>query len=67
MKAPEPGLCGECRHARRLGTARSEFLRCARSDAEPGYPRYPMLPVLACRGFEPRRAPESASPAGGVG
>jgi hypothetical protein len=64
---PEPGLCGECRHALRLRSARSSFLRCARSDSEPGFPRYPLLPVLACPGFEPRAASGTGSPAGGLG
>jgi hypothetical protein len=28
------------------------FVLCQRSIADPDYPRYPALPVLACRGFE---------------
>jgi len=55
---PEPereryGLCADCRHARRIETARgSEFLLCERSEREPEYPRYPRLPVLLCKGHE---------------
>jgi hypothetical protein len=53
MEGPDRGLCGACRHARLQGNRRgSEFLRCARSDADPSYRRYPPLPVLACPGFE---------------
>lgn len=26
---------------------------CERSRADPSFPRYPNLPVLACRGYEP--------------
>lgn len=50
---PAAGLCERCRHARRVASARSSFLRCARSDADSAFPRYPRLPVLACAGFEP--------------
>ena len=48
------GLCDDCRHARRVTTSRgSMFLLCGRSENDPAYPRYPRLPVLACRGHEP--------------
>lgn len=47
------GLCATCRWARRVESARgSNFLRCARSDLDAAYPRYPRLPVHACAGFE---------------
>ena len=55
---PAAGLCGRCRHAQRVASARSTFLRCARSDTDPAFPRYPRLPVLACAGFE--EAPPAA-------
>lgn len=55
---PPAGLCGRCRHAERLASPRSTFLRCARAAADPRFARYPALPVLACAGFEP--APEGA-------
>ncbi len=48
-----PGLCGDCRHARRIITRTgSVFLLCVRSERDPRYPRYPALPVRQCRGFE---------------
>ena len=51
---PPPGLCGGCRHARRIETARgSRFWLCERSFEDPAFPRYPALPVLRCAGFEP--------------
>ncbi|MGE0135401.1 MAG: truncated hemoglobin [Dehalococcoidia bacterium] len=64
----EAGLCGHCRWAQRIESARgSEFLRCRRSDDDPSYRKYPQLPVLTCAGFQtdrpagapplPRRAP----------
>lgn len=52
----EPGLCGECAHARlnetRRGTA---YLRCARAAWDAALPRYPRLPVTACTGYERRQ------------
>jgi hypothetical protein len=49
------GLCADCAHARQVVSARgSGFYRCARSTADPRYPRYPRLPVVECRGYEPR-------------
>jgi hypothetical protein len=51
---PPPGLCGACRHSRRIETARgSTFRLCGRSLTDARYPRYPTLPVLRCRGYEP--------------
>jgi hypothetical protein len=47
------GLCGECRHARRVASAKgSVFWLCARSAADPRFAKYPRLPVLYCAGFE---------------
>lgn len=48
----EPGLCATCRHARILTSRTSAFLRCAMAEIDPSFPRYPRLPVLACRGYE---------------
>lgn len=48
------GLCTDCRHARRLVSAKqSVFYRCARAAEDEAYRDYPPLPVLACPGFEP--------------
>ena len=49
----QPGLCRRCTHARLLTSARSVFLRCALSDENPAFLRYPPLPVLTCEGFRP--------------
>ena len=50
----EPGLCGECAHAKvnrtRRGTA---YLRCLRAAWDPAMEKYPRLPVLTCTGFDP--------------
>jgi hypothetical protein len=53
LRSPAPGLCADCRHARRVATPRSLFVRCARAAEDPAYPRYPRLPVRACPGYEP--------------
>jgi hypothetical protein len=53
---PPEGLCVTCRHARQVVSASgSRFTLCERSRTDPAYPRYPRLPVLACRGFESGR------------
>jgi hypothetical protein len=54
----EPGLCGTCRMARRIGTAKgSTFFRCNRAEDDPAYPKYPPLPVLVCPGYLPGGRP----------
>jgi hypothetical protein len=35
-------------------TRGSVFSLCLRSREDPSYPRYPRLPVIRCRGHEPR-------------
>ncbi len=53
-RGPAAGLCADCRHARRVGSARgSTFWLCRRAERDAAFVRYPRLPVLACRGFEP--------------
>jgi hypothetical protein len=50
------GLCDSCVHQQLVTTTRgSTFSLCRRSKDEPEYPKYPRLPVLACRGHEVRR------------
>ena len=53
-----PGLCATCEHLRVLASKRSVFVRCGLADVDPAFPRYPPLPVAACRGY----APEIPSP-----
>jgi len=49
------GLCARCEHARIITSDRgSRFLRCNYATIEPGFPKYPQLPVLACRAFVER-------------
>jgi hypothetical protein len=50
---PDPGLCGDCLHARVVETGRSRFFLCLRHADEPArYRKYPQLPVLRCAGHE---------------
>ena len=57
------GLCAGCVHARLVSTPRSGFWLCGRSRTDTSYDRYPRLPMLACRGFEPGE-PAADNPAG---
>jgi len=53
-KRQDSGLCTSCIWRRLIRSSRgSEFTLCARSEIDPAFPKYPALPVLACRGFEP--------------
>ena len=55
---PTAGLCDTCIHQRIVKTTRgSSFSLCERSRTDPSFPRYPRLPVVSCRGYEPRDAP----------
>lgn len=50
---PSAGLCADCAHARIVVSDRgSRFLRCGRSATDARYPRYPVLPVWQCPGYE---------------
>ena len=56
---PAAGLCGSCRHAQVVVSARgSHFLRCGLSAVHPRFPKYPPLPVVACDGYERAAAEE---------
>lgn len=47
------GLCDTCVHQQIVKNTRgSVFSLCRRSRADPEFPRYPRVPVLACRGHE---------------
>lgn len=60
---PGAGLCARCAHARVVRSGRgSEFVMCGRAAKEPGFPKYPRLPVVACRGFEPPPPGEKGIP-----
>jgi hypothetical protein len=48
-------LCDTCAHQQEVRNTRgSVFSLCTRSREDPAYPRYPRVPVLSCRGYEPK-------------
>lgn len=52
------GLCLACVHSRKIKADRgSIFFLCQLSETDPGFPKYPRLPMLSCRGYAP--APSS--------
>ena len=54
---PDPvGLCRDCRHARQVPAEQALYWLCRRAADDPSFPRYPRLPVNACRGFAWREA-----------
>jgi hypothetical protein len=61
MSQPPPaGLCNRCRHQQLVPNTRgSVFSLCRRSKTDPSFPRYPRLPVLECRGYEPPEGDEA--------
>ena len=62
MPEPAAGLCDNCLHQRIVRNTRgSSFSLCERSRSDPAYPRYPRLPVLECRGHEPRPGERAGS------
>lgn len=56
LSAPA-GLCASCEHLRLLASKRSVFVRCGLAEVDPAFPRYPPLPVLACRGYAETPSP----------
>jgi hypothetical protein len=47
-------LCDTCQHCRTIRNDRgSIFLLCERALTDPSFPKYPRLPVLECRGYDP--------------
>ncbi len=56
------GLCAVCRHVKIVKSARgSVFVMCRLSRQDKRFNKYPVLPVVACLGFEP--ATKRQSPA----
>lgn len=47
------GLCTGCVHGGRIAHPRGgdAYWRCARSEKDAAYPRFPKLPVIRCPGF----------------
>jgi hypothetical protein len=60
LPPPPAGLCNACVHQQLVPNRRgSVFSLCRRSKTDPSFPRYPRIPVLECRGFEPRAVPKA--------
>jgi hypothetical protein len=59
----EVGLCAMCTHVHIVQNRRgSRFYRCRLAEADPSFPRYPALPVLVCRGYEPAEEVPEVTP-----
>jgi hypothetical protein len=53
--ATRAGLCATCKFMRQIESDRgSVFYLCERSATDASFPKYPRLPVLQCRGYEPQ-------------
>jgi hypothetical protein len=51
---PAAGLCASCRFVDVIASSKQTiFYRCRLSETDPSFRRYPVLPVLACRGYQP--------------
>jgi hypothetical protein len=52
---PDPGLCKDCQHSRRIESDRgSVFFMCELSFEDSQFAKYPRLPVLVCSGYRPK-------------
>jgi hypothetical protein len=52
---PRAGLCPSCAYGRQIESSRgSTFYLCERSATDPGFPKYPRLPVIQCTGYATR-------------
>jgi hypothetical protein len=56
------GLCATCRYQRTIRSARSTFSLCERSFTDPGFRKYPALPVVRCSGYAERPASRPEPP-----
>jgi hypothetical protein len=47
------GLCSDCMFSRRITSDRgSVFIQCELSFTDPGFAKYPRLPVRSCSGYQ---------------
>jgi len=55
---PREGLCPGCANVQIITSDRgSRFYLCRLSATDPRFAKYPVQPVLACRGFQPAVSP----------
>jgi hypothetical protein len=58
-----PGLCATCQHVKPTATKRgSVFYLCLRSQTDASFRKYPPLPVVQCRGYEPQTEAQAPQP-----
>jgi hypothetical protein len=58
----DPGLCGRCRYARTIRNRRgSIFFLCGLAERDARFPKYPVLPMMRCSGFQSRTAEKQIS------
>jgi hypothetical protein len=49
----EAGLCARCLHARRtISKHGGTFILCKLAEIERRFPKYPLLPILSCEGYQ---------------
>ena len=61
----DAGLCASCAHAQLVASLRgSQFSLCRLSFTDSRFPRYPVLPVLACGGWREMPAAPAQAAAG---
>ena len=54
---PYAGLCDRCIYRTEIRSDKgSVFTLCQRGLTDPAWPKYPGLPVLQCKGYEPKTA-----------
>ncbi|TMQ72987.1 MAG: hypothetical protein E6K80_01260 [Candidatus Eisenbacteria bacterium] len=61
MSKDRVGLCARCRHARTVPSRTTVYWMCERSKTDPSFDKYPRLPMIQCRGFEPAAETPDAS------
>ena len=53
--AARAGLCASCSHVQVVKTSKgSTFVLCRLSESDPGFRKYPVLPVVQCGGYQSR-------------
>lgn len=58
-----PGLCATCAYVKHTATKRgSVFYLCLRSQDDASFRKYPPLPVVQCRGYEPQGQASTPEP-----
>ena len=55
VETARAGLCATCTHARIVPSSKeSIFYLCRLAETDQRFQRYPVLPVTACPGYQPR-------------